>query len=368
MNILVVTQHIFPIKTPRAHRSTELIKELAIQGHKVTVYAVLGSYDYSEFEKKYGIKLKNIPVKFQFHPYTSDGDGKRLFIDKVFGKILGKAFEFPYIEFKYSIPRILKHETKHDVLISISEPHHIHWGCARAKKKGYDNFPPIWIADSGDPFMDNGNSKIHLKKFAKEEHEFCKTCDFITVPVEEARNGYYPEYKNKIHIIPQGFQFEYPIEEIEVENEVIQFAYAGMFYDDIRNPKKILDILFESSKDFRFHIFTSYTKLIDEYKDKLGTKIIIHSPVERDTLIQKLKTMDFLLNIENINSPNQVPSKLIDYAITSRPILSVNPENPDKKKITDFLNRNYSERKIIENISQYQITQVTKKFIELARK
>ena len=64
MKILVLSQHIFPMQTPRAHRTTELIKELALQGHNVTVYAVLGKYNYTEFEKQTKIKVKTILVSY----------------------------------------------------------------------------------------------------------------------------------------------------------------------------------------------------------------------------------------------------------------------------------------------------------------
>jgi hypothetical protein len=82
-------------------------------------------------------------------------------------------------------------------------------------------------------------------------------------------------------------------------------------------------------------------------------------------LIEELKEMDFLINIENINSPAQRPSKLIDYAITGRPILSVNPEKLDRNTIDQFLQKNYSGQLIVDNLEQYQIEHVAKKFTDL---
>ena len=91
MKILVVTQHIFPIQSPRSIRSTELIKELARRGHSVTVYAVLGKYDYADFLRETGIKVKPIPIHWELHPYSSDGDSKRTLIDKILGRLLRKS-------------------------------------------------------------------------------------------------------------------------------------------------------------------------------------------------------------------------------------------------------------------------------------
>ena len=170
MKILVIAQHIFPMQTPRAHRATELAKELSRLGHEVTVYAVLGKYRYNDFEKEYNLKVKNIPIRFQFKPYSSDGFEKRTFIDKVTGRLFGKLFEFPNIEFLFNLPGLIKKEKKHDLLISIADPHHIHWGCARAKLKYPDNFPKKWIADCGDPFFINTNrNEYHYGYYSKFE-------------------------------------------------------------------------------------------------------------------------------------------------------------------------------------------------------
>ena len=85
-SILIISQHVFPKQTPRAHRTTELAIELSRQGYDVTVYAVLGNYDYKGFQKKHSLKVKNIKLFWQFEPYNSDIKVKRYFIDKVLSK------------------------------------------------------------------------------------------------------------------------------------------------------------------------------------------------------------------------------------------------------------------------------------------
>ena len=75
--------------------------------------------------------------------------------------------------------------------------------------------------------------------------------------------------------------------------------------------------------------------------------------------------MDFLVNIENVNSPSQIPSKLIDYAIAGRPILSINPVITDQKVIEQFLNKDYSNQYRVQDVEQYQISNVVEKFTQL---
>jgi hypothetical protein len=208
MKVIFIAQHIIPMPTPRAHRTFELAKEFSRNGHDVTIYAVLGDYDYSEIKNKFNLQIINIPIHFQIHSYNSDNDGKRLFIDKVFGKLLGKIAEFPNIEFLFRVTNLVRNEPDADLFITIADPHHIHWGMARAKRKLGNSFRAKWIADCGDPFMANGKSKDHLKYFSRFEHDFCQQADFITIPVEHAKNEYFQEYKSKLNVIPQGFFFE----------------------------------------------------------------------------------------------------------------------------------------------------------------
>ena len=367
MKILVITQHIFPMQSPRAIRSTELIKELARRGHSVTVYAVLGNYDYSDFQLKTGIVIKPIPIQWELFPNNSDGGSHRTLIDKVLGRLFRKL-EFPLLEFYFRIAEIIKKEDLNDVLISIADPHHIHWGCARAKLKYPDRFPQKWIADCGDPFMKNGNTKEHLQFFARYEKMFCNECDYITVPIENAKYAYYPEFRKKIRVIPQGFNFDLnAVGTKSVNNTVPTFAFAGMFYADIRNPRKLLDYLSTVKQDFRFYVYTRFDALLSDYVEKMQGKLIVKSLIPRSELIEILRSMNFLVNIKNANSPNQLPSKLIDYGIAGRPILDVDPQFPNIQQIDSFLQGDYSNTIKIENLQDYHISNVVDKFEELMK-
>lgn len=363
MRILVLAQHIHPMQTPRAHRATELSLELARQGHQVVIYSVIGKHDYSGMEKEFGLTIKPIEIKWMIHPYNSDNDGRRTIPDKVLGKLL-KKMEFPNLEFYFRVQEILVQDNKYDALISIADPHQIHWGVAKYRSKHPKHFPKVWIADCGDPFMLNGVKSGHLTYFERYERLFCQNSDIITVPVENAKQGYYEEYRSKIRVIPQGFRFEEESNAGEPTNPVPTFAYAGTFYKDIRNPEKLFVYLAGLQCDFRFIIYSNHTELIDRFKAVLGNKLKIRKPIPRRELLKELKTMDFLLNLENENSPAQIPSKLIDYAISGRPILSVNPSNPDTDKVDQFLSKIYLNQYIVKDIDQYRIENVAKRFVD----
>ena len=77
-----------------------------------------------------------------------------------------------------------------------------------------------------------------------------------------------------------------------------------------------------------------------------------------------MSKMDFLVNFENAGTA-QTPSKLIDYAILDKPILSVKYGNLKTNVVLEFLNGNYENAMIIENPGQYRIEQVVKQFLHL---
>lgn len=364
LNILIISHVLFPAKYPRAYRTTELAIELARQGHDVTVYAVLGNYDYTNFELEHHLKIRNIG-KMLFVRLNSDGTIRNKIIIKILNKLLHKLFEFPDIEFMFRIPRIINLVKNVDLLISIGIPFPIHWGCALTKYINKRSFPKIWVADCGDPYMGSQFNKP-LFYFKYIEKWFCNKTDYLAVPSENIINAYYPEFRNKIKVIPQGFNFE----EVEYSNESVDnpiptFAYAGIFYKKKRDPSLFLDYLCSLKTNFKFVIYTASDELIRPYYEILNNKIEVRPYIERKRLLIELSRMDFLLNIENLHDNYGSPSKLIDYAIVRRPILSIQADKFPVNTIHEFLEGNYQNQFIVQNVEQYNISNVAKQFITL---
>ncbi len=361
--ILIISQTIFPAQYPRSYRATELAKELAKQGHEVILYATLGNYNYSNFEKENNLKVKNIG-KMWFAKLNSVDIGKRAFLDKALGRVFNRLIEFPDIELMFRMPGILKKERRIDLLISVAMPHPIHWGCAMARSLSPNEFPQKWVADCGDPYMGNKFRKTkHLFYFKYLEKWFCKKADYITIPVDGAREGYYHEFHNKIKVIPQGFRFNiYDIQSKQPNNVIPTFAYSGIFYKGFREPTPFLEYLTSVKTPFKFIIYTPDQSLIEPYLSRLAGKIEVRAYVPRNELLKTLSTMDFLINIENGTSV-QSPSKLIDYALTKRPILSFTSDAIPEATFLEFLQGDYTNQFIVQNIDQYRIENVAKSFL-----
>src|SRR5690554_1304191 len=119
MKIVIISYSVYPINAPRAHRATELAKEFGRQGHDVSLYALLGKYDYSAIEKEHNINVKNIG-KHLFSRFTSDNTSRKLdyFLTRATKKFIGKWIEFPNIDLVRLTFNVLKKEKDIDLLIT----------------------------------------------------------------------------------------------------------------------------------------------------------------------------------------------------------------------------------------------------------
>ncbi len=361
--ILIISQTIIPRLVPRAHRATELAKELARQGHEVTLAAVLGKYDYTQFQLETGIKVCDLGIS-DFEWKNSDPGQRNIALWRkgvVF--LLRKWFAFPDCLVGKRTTRFLKKCGHYDRLITIAVPYPIHWGAGRAKRRYKHLKDTVWISDCGDPFMGNPMGG-HPFYFKYVEKKWCRTTDYISVPTEMAIDGYYPDFKDKIRVIPQGFAFDDSLVAEYHKNDVPTFAYSGMVYPQKRDPRKFLDYLKQKDGDFKFVVYTNRPALFEPYKDSLGGKLEFRPYVPHDQLIHELSKMDFLINIKN-ESAVQVPSKLIDYYMTHRPILEITSAFEESESFEEFCRQDYHRQVVIANPEQFNITNVAKAFAEL---
>lgn len=363
MNVLIIAQAIYPKLSPRAHRATELAKELVSQGHNVTLCAVLGKYDYTNFQKENKIKIENLGVS-EFEWVTSDLDNRNISLwRKGIIFFLQRILAFPDILIGIRVAKYLRNIKGYDKIITLAVPHSIHWGAAYAKRK-YENLATVtWIADCGDPFMGNPFDSPPFY-FEWVERFWCRMVDYITVPTSTAIDAYYSDFRNKIKVIPQGFSFVNELSLYRV-NRIPTFAYSGMVYPHKRDPRGFLKYLIHSvSFDFKFIVYTNKPKLFEEYRGKLDNKLEIRTYIPRKELLYELSKMDFLINIENESSVQQ-PSKLIDYYLSGRPILSITSQFRQGESFLNFCKGNYEEQLLIADVHQYDIVNVCKEFMRL---
>ena len=368
--ILLVSSAFYPEISPRSFRATELAKEFLRRGFDVTVISKYRDHDYSVFLMEYPISFKmwkepflpKVPV-FQKEPFSS--------FTRAVSRILSILFEYPAIEEVIRVKNILKNENGYDLMISFAVPFTVHWGVASIRSVER-SIAEVWIADCGDPYMfarlDRFRKPFYFKYF---ELLFSRKCDYISVPFREMRAQFYSEFYQKIEVIPQGFDFNaLKLYKGPINNIIPVFIFAGSIIPGKRDLELFLGFLSTMSKGFLFVVYTNQDKWFDNYKSILGEKLQLRSYIDRLSLIYEMSKADFLVNVDTVyDNPSNVeavPSKLIDYALSGRPILSIHSAQLDKVKIIEFLNGDYSKKRIIDK-SRYDITGVSAKFLELAK-
>lgn len=360
-NILIVSHYFYPTNTPRAFRATELADELKRRGHHVSV--LIGETDtfvenYSEHEKG---KLDTMVVS------VKDKANKKSLRSKLISLATTYLGDLWIYKKRKSFFKNIDLKN-YDVIISIALPVYTHVLTIKETKKQQWN--GRLIADWGDPFyLPDGNSKKYFY-FEKMQENWLNEFDYNTVPTQVAAD-FYEKYvpREKIKVIPQGFRIDSEYQRTEHRQNVpVKFIYTGAFYKNIRNPKLLFDELLKIDRDFEFHIYTNkydldFTTLLEKYEKQFNGKLIVHDLIPRDELLKKFDEFDFAVNLENTVS-EQVPSKLIDFAITGLPTISVKPNSINKEDLTAFLDGDYSTG-VTVNLADYNIEKVTDQFEQL---
>lgn len=365
MKILIVSRSFYPMNSPRSFRTTELVKEFARQGHDVTLLTPKDDALHTPFEREHGVKIKDLGSP-RFKPVELSGNGVGRVARRVVRRGLDQLFDYPDIQYRGLVKRALKRESGYDLLISIAVPHPVHWGVAAARSSDH----PIakrWVADCGDPYMGQETDSFNKPFYFKyPEKNFCRKADVITVPIEEAKRGYYPEFREKIRVIPQGFNFEESAPDTNgyTPNPLPTFAYAGGLMPGSRDPSLFLDHLVGMEREFKFILYTRNRNLVEPFLERARGRIEIRDYLPRKELLKRLSGMDFLVNFENSTSV-QLPSKLIDYYLAGRPVLSVDGLKPDFENLERFLEGVYSGRYSYQNVERYRIENVCRQFLEL---
>ena len=103
----------------------------------------------------------------------------------------------------------------------------------------------------------------------------------------------------------------------------VDLVYTGFFYEDIRNPRYLLDFFSHFPNEYVLHMAGGGCEdIIKEYKRTLCDRLVIHGTVSAEDARALRDKADVLVNVNNTVS-NQVPSKLFEYFETGKPIINI---------------------------------------------
>ena len=361
MKILLITHSYWPDVSPRATRWTALSEEFVRRGIAMTVVAAR-SPETGPFTERNGVKIHRVGsglvASIRSHlsgkrkslktrsPQSSANDSKSILkgiVHKMIEQLHDKFWKKRYwpdhatLWCKPATKKVcaLLSSEEFDVLISSSFPFSGHWVGFHVKKR-FTNLP--WLIDVGDPFSflestPPNNYRRYRKKNNRVEREIYNEADAISVTTERTLEKYverYPECAAKIHVIPPLAPEIAPSSQTgNLENDCLKLVYLGTLYKEIRSPKMLLEVFRRlqqqpCQKEIELHFYGRYESCLDEfepYSEIVGNKIHLHGEVSYEEASTAMHNADVLINIGNRTS-FQLPSKVVEYAASGKPILN----------------------------------------------
>lgn len=374
-NILIVSGACYPELTPRAFRTTELARQLARRGHRVTLLLPNRAIFHEHPLREEGLEVifASGPVEGAEGSAVSRRNGR---LRRFMPEIVQKAVLYFYCHelwAKYDpglCARLAELRGPFDAVLSISYPAAVHLAVARAMRRNPVLRRAVTIAEFSDPPFRGDVAQNVFPGYYLWLKRWGRLFDWFAVPVEKALPCYTPYMdRSRIRVIPQGFDLDaIPLPDYVPHSEPT-FAYAGRFYENIRDPQFFFDFLETVDSPFCFDLYINhldgrFADMIRRAQQRVRGRIVLHDPLPREQLIGRLAEADFLVNFDNTTS-NATPSKLIDYAIARRPILSFNDRTFDAGAFRAALRGDYAGQVRGIDLADYDIRTVAARFLAL---
>lgn len=232
----------------------------------------------------------------------------------------------------------LSEKNKYAAFISFAQPWTDHLVGLQLKEQ--TRLP--WIAHFSDPWADSPyvkSSEWVMNKRLEMETAVIKNADYVIFVSEQTTelvmNKYPEEWRNKVSIIPHGFE-KLPILTASPHNQPdqpLEFIYTGGFYGH-RSPVTLLQAISELQKDedykndFHARFIGETPPIYQEFASQLGLKNCAFEGATTHIKSQEAcGKADVLLVIDAPSETGSVflPSKLVDYLAFNKPILGITP-------------------------------------------
>jgi len=231
--------------------------------------------------------------------------------------------------------------TRYDAVVTLSQPHCNHLIGLWLKKKY--NLP--WISYFSDPWIDNQYSSLTTDKFlrsyhSKLERSVMTLSDRVLFTSEETRQlllTRYPTMRDKFSVLPHCYVPQWhPRVKNSKQDQPITMLHCGNFYGP-RSALPVLEILAELEKNsgisqkLRLNLVGGIQDKDQAALTELGISHFVHCrptvPYLESLTLQAEADWLLLVDAPSTQGPSVfLPSKLIDYLGSEKPILGVTPK------------------------------------------
>ena len=376
--LLIISYSYAPAVTPRALRWHVVAKELRARGHQVDVLTAGPDTTTTQLD---GITVYTVPergfgafVRRFFHrathtvtttdvataaPAGAQGNGGLLkFAFRLVRAVHKRTWQklyWPDSTHAWIRPATQKALSliaaqQYDRLISVSLPFSAHVVAAQVKNSQPGLF---WLMDMGDPFsLEHAMPLNHqhlwqAKNFATEQR-YLQQAAAISVTTDLTKKAYSDAFGafvgDKVRVIPPLYTArQQPRPTPFTTGNKLRLVYTGSLHKAIRRPNELLALFAklldtQLSKRLELHIvgpendassdFLPYQRL------EQSGKLYRHGPVPHQQAQAFQQHADVLVNIGNA-TPYQLPSKVVDYLASGKPILNL-AQHPDDSAAAFF--------------------------------
>jgi glycosyltransferase involved in cell wall biosynthesis len=384
MRVLIINYYYPPVVNAHAYRWEQIARHWVEQGHQVEVITsrVHGVADKSEDA---GVRVTRIGVVARPIKYSSTSSlGHRRFSSLLLKLInalrpLYRMFYWPDALWHWAICAALeifsRRREKYDLIVSYYPCMGAHFAAALYKSCG--NYQSAkWIADYGDPFstsssMPPNNFKLFGRLNLRTERYIAKTSDILVFTNISTAQAYTEMVAtpDKVRVIPHLVdldRFHAGGENVRsaehagaVSRRIVNLLYIGGFHRGIREPDFLFDLIRRlnqcSDNKYILNIFGPENGFDLSPED--CPDIIYGGMIEREKAIDLMRRADILVNVENRNCV-MIPSKIVEYIGTGRPILNIKDEGVQHPALDVYIDQGYAMSVSRSDISGDQIDAV----------
>ncbi len=229
----------------------------------------------------------------------------------------------------------LVRERSPDAIVSVSPT----FTAVLAGRAAHQRSPAAkWIIDLGDPFsletdIPANNRALYAALNARTERRAFGQAHAISVTTPLTARRYaeaFPESAGKIHVVPPLLSIpSADAQPLFRPGAALRLVYVGTLYRRLREPGFMLQ-LFEALRTrnpggCELHLFgdvQAFASMLNEWRSRLEGALQVHGAVPRETVARAVAGADILVNIGN-TTRDQLPSKVVEYAASGRPILNL---------------------------------------------